>query len=154
MTFTVSARWAVVLLALPVTWLVARGVRDLGEYSAHSRDLDEATAAVVEADIESSRLYGRLEVKLAIAQEYATGRITMRAAARQFLALSDDEKTLAALRRAWPTADDDEERCAASVVRYLRTPGDEVQPTTPEYRRAVADFAREYGSSVGFHAVP
>lgn len=152
MNFTIPTRWAVLLLALLVSGPVARGVRDLSEYSTHARELEDATAKNAQCAAESASLSVRIEAKLAVAAEYAAGRLTLRAAARRFLTLSDDENGLRTLRRMWPNAADDEERCAASVVQYIRTRDE--QPNTPEFRRVVAEFEREYGSPLAWQTVP
>lgn len=151
---SVSPRLVALLLALPITFAVVRGVRNADEYRTHSRDIDTATAANAESDVELGHLTDRIVTKLAIAGEYAAGRITLRTAAQRFLVLSGDEKSLANLRRLAPTAADDEERCAASVVRFLANSADATPGFAAAHRRAVAELHREYGDSATSRDAP
>jgi hypothetical protein len=142
------------VLALPITLAVVRVVREADEYRTHRSDLNTETACSNDCDVQFSQLNDRLVTKLAIASEYVAGRITLRTAAQRFLELSGDEKSLANLRRLASTADDDEERCAVSVVRYLENWSGETPGGSTAHRRAVAEFAREYGDSGTRHAAP
>lgn len=153
MTLSVSPRLAACCLALPLTLAVAHVAREAGEYRTHSRDIDTATAVNDECDVEFGHLAVSIESKMAVAAEYAAGRVTLRAAAQRFLERSRGGKSLANLRQLWPAADD-EERCAASVVQYLLNAAADTPDGPAVYRRAVAEFQREYGGSATHHSAP